>query len=80
MKAYTLRMDDDLLSAVKQIGLKEKKSVKDIILEALKQRIYGRASKAQQIKERKVLERGALLASRLSDQQVVASIREDRDR
>ena len=80
MKVYTLRMDDDLLSAVKQMGLKEKKSVKDIILEALKQRIYGRASKAQQTKERKLLERAALLASRLSDQQVVASIREDRDR
>ncbi len=80
MKAYTLRMDDSLLMSIKQLGLKEKKTVKDIILEALQERIYQRASKSQDLKEKKLFERAAMLASRLSDKQVVASIHEDRDR
>ena len=80
MKAYTLRIEDGLLSTLKEMGIKEKKSVRGIILEALQQRIYARASKTQEFKERKVLERAALLASRLSREDVVRAIREDRGR
>ena len=80
MKVYPLRMEDSLLSTLKQIGIKEKKSVRDIILEALQQRIYVRASKAHELKERKILERAAVLARRLTTQQVIDSIREDRER
>ena len=56
MKAYTLRMEDGLLTSIKQLGLKEKKSVKDIILEALQEKIYQRASKSQDLKEKKLFQ------------------------
>ena len=80
MKAYTLRMEDELLDALKEVGLREKKSLKSIIIEALQDKLFARANKSQSLKEKKVLQRAAQLASRLSDEQVVASIREDRDR
>lgn len=79
MKMYTLRLEDDLLSVVKQLGIKEKKSIKDIILEALRDKIYKKATASQNLKEKRMFERAAILARRLSDEQVVASIREDRD-
>ncbi len=80
MKAYTLRMENNLLSTLKELGIKEKKSIRDIILEALQQRLYARVSKTQELKERKILERAAFLASRLSREDVVKTIREDRRR
>ena len=80
MKAYTLRMEDELLTALKEVGLKEKKSLKSIILEAVHDKLFSRANKSQSLKEQKLLQRAAKLASRLSDEEVVASIREDRDR
>lgn len=80
MKAYTLRMEDDILTALKEAGLKEKKSIRDIILEALREKLFARARKSQSLKEQKMLQRAAILASRLSDEEIVASIREDRKR
>ena len=80
MKVYTLRMEDSLLSVLKQIGIKEKKSIRDIILEALQQRLYARASKSEEFKEQKILQRAAFLANRLSKEDVVRAIREDRGR
>ena len=80
MKMYTLRLEDQLLSTLKEIGFKEKKSIKDIILEALREKIYKKSTISQNLKEKKMLERAAMLASRLSDEEIVASIREDRDR
>jgi hypothetical protein len=80
MKAYTLRMDEDMLTSIKQLGLKEKKSIKEIILEALQERVYQRATKSQDLKEKKLFQRAAMLASRLSDKQVLDSIHEDRNR
>ena len=80
MKAYTLRLDDHLLMSIKEIGLKENKSLKKFIIEAIEEKLSKNASKSEGFKRRKLYERAARLASRLTDEQVVASIREDRDR
>ena len=80
MKAYTLRLEDELLSTLKEIGLKEKKSLKAIILEALQEKIFLRGKDSQSLKEKKLMQRAARLASRLSDEQIVSSIREDHGR
>jgi len=80
MKAYTLRLEDQFLSTLKELGIKEKKSVRQIILEALHNRVNTRVSSAKELKERKMLERAAVLASRLPIEEVVKSIREDRQR
>ena len=80
MKAYTLRLEEDLMLALKQVSLKEKKSLKTVIIEALKTTIFKRTSKSESLKEQKLLQRAAHLAGRLSDADVMRSIREDRDR
>ena len=80
MKAYTLRIEENLLSTLKQIGIKEKKTIREIILDALQKRIHDRASKTQELKERKMLQRAALLAGRISKEDIVSAIREDRNR
>ena len=78
MKAYTLRLEDQLLTTLKEIGFKEKKSLKSIIIEALQEKIFKRGKNSQNLKEKKLMEKTARLASRLNDQQIIASIREDR--
>ncbi len=80
MKAYTLRLDDRLLMSIKEIGLKENKSSKQFIIEAIEEKLSKYASKSEDLKRRKMYERAAHLASRLTTEQVVASIREDRER
>lgn len=80
MKAYTLRLDDHLLRSIKEIGLKENKSLKQFIIEAIEEKLSKHASKSEDLKQRKLYERAARLASRLTTEQVVASIREDRER
>lgn len=80
MKAYTLRMEEDLMTALKEISIKEKKSLKVIILDALQNKIFSRMSKSDKLKEQKLLQRAAHLAHRLSDKDVLHSIREDRAR
>ena len=80
MKAYTLRLDDQLLMSIKEIGLKENKSLKRFIIEAIEEKISRQAPKSEDYKRRKMYERAARLASRLTDEQVVAYIREDRER
>ena len=80
MKAYTLRLEDELLSTLKEIGLKEKKSLKAIIIEALQEKIFSRAKSSQSLGEKKLMQRAARLASRLSDEEIVSSVREDRSR
>jgi predicted DNA-binding ribbon-helix-helix protein len=78
MKAYTLRLEDQLLTILKEIGFREKKSLKSIIIEALQEKIFKRGKSSQNLKEKKLMEKAARLASRLNDQQIIASIREDR--
>ncbi len=80
MKAYTLRVEDDILSTLKEIGIKENRSVKDIILEAIEQCVSRRASKSQSLKEKTRLEWAARLAQRVPLEDIVRSIREDRGR
>jgi hypothetical protein len=58
MKVYPLRMDDAMMDRLKAIGLKEKKSLRDIILGALEEKIQKREEaklKAKQENERKLL-------------------------
>lgn len=80
MKAYTLRLEDRLLLAIKEIGLKENKSLKQFIIEAIEEKLSKNTTKTEDLKRRKMYERSARLASRLTTEQVVASIREDRER
>lgn len=79
MKAYTLRMEDQELDALKQLGLKERKSIKDIIMELIRERVYKKTRNFQTLQEKKMLERVAKIARRVSDEEIVASIRHDRD-
>ena len=80
MKAYTLRMDEETLTALKQIGIKEHKTVKDIILDALQQRIHGKARQSQDMKEKRLLEHAAVLARKIPKDDILYSIHEDRQR
>ena len=80
MKVYTLRIEEELMSTLKEVGLKEKKSLRVIIIEALQAKIFARASKSESLKEQRMMERAARLASRLRDQDIVGSLREDRSR
>lgn len=80
MKAYTLRLEDELISTLKQVSLKEKRSLRAIIIEAIQVKISTLASKSDNLKEQRMMERASRLASRLKDEDIVASIREDRHR
>ena len=80
MKAYTLRLEEELMSTLKEIGLREKKSLKTIICEALREKIFSRGKNSQSLEEKKLMGRAARLASRLDDKEIVSSIREDRGR
>ncbi len=80
MKAYTIRMEDQDLYALKQKGLREHRTIKDIIMEAIRETIHKKVEHHQSLKEKKMFERAAVLASRLSIEDVVKSIREDRER
>lgn len=80
MKAYTLRLKDRLLLAIKESGLKDNKSLKQFIIEAIEEKLSKNTTKTEDLKRRKMCERSARLASRLTTEQVVASIREDRER
>jgi len=80
MKAYTLRLEDELISTLKQVSLREKKSLRAIIIEAIQAKIFTQASKSENLKEQRLMERAARLAGRLKDGDIVTSIREDRQR
>ena len=80
MKAYTLRMDDKLLSALKELGIRENKSMRDILLDAIAQRLDRGASRSKDLKERQSWERASRLARCIPLKNVVATLREDRDR
>ncbi len=80
MKVYTLRLEDEFISTLKEIGLKEKKSLRTIIIEALQDKIFKRVSKSDSLKEQKKMEHVARLASRLKDDDILKSLREDRQR
>ena len=80
MKAYTLRLEDHMWTQIKETCLKEKKSLKRFIFEALEEKFFKEASKSEDLKRKKLFQDAARLSRRLTTEQVVASIREDRDR
>jgi hypothetical protein len=57
MKAYTLRLDDGVLDALKHIGIKEKKTVREIMLECIAKRISHSLSENESLKEQREMEK-----------------------
>jgi hypothetical protein len=80
MKAYTLRLDDGVLDALKHIGIKEKKTVREIVLECIEKRISHKLSEDESLKEQQEMEKVAKLLSRLPTQKVIESIRKEREK
>ena len=80
MKAYTLRMDDKLLTALKELGIREHKSMRDILLDAIADRLDRGASRTRSLKERQSWEKASRLARCIPLKNVVSALREDRDR
>jgi hypothetical protein len=80
MKAYTLRLDDDTSSALKRVSLQEKKTIREIMLELIRQKIALTVSRAERIREQKELEDNLHLLNRLSVEKVTRTIGENRNR
>jgi len=80
MKAYTLRMDDNILGELKTIGIKEKKSIRKLLMDLIASRISKDAEKSDSIAEQRRLSRVQRLLQRLPEEQVTRSIREMRNR
>ncbi len=80
MKAYTLRMDDDILGELKTIGIKEKKSIRKLLMDLIASRISKDAEKSDNIVEQRRHSRVQKLLQRLPEEQVTRSIREMRNR
>ena len=80
MKAYTLRMEDGLLTALKELGIKEHKSMRNILLDAIAERLDRGASHNPSLKERQSWQKASRLARCIPLNDVVTTLREDRDR
>jgi hypothetical protein len=80
MKAYTLRLDDVVLNALKHIGIIENKSVRQLLLELIDHRISRGISVNENLKEQHELENAVKLLKRLPTQKVVESIRREREK
>jgi hypothetical protein len=80
MKAYTLRLDDDTSSALKRVSLQERKTIREIMLELIRQKIALTVSRGERIREQKELEDNLCLLNRLSVEKVTRIIGEDRER
>ena len=79
MKAYTLRLDNQVLDNLKYISLQEKKSIRQILIELIEQRLNNKTTKdvtKQQQEFKKILP----LLNRISSVSMTESIREDRHR
>jgi predicted transcriptional regulator len=80
MKAYTLRLEDDLMNSLKTLSRRTQRSMRDIVAEALKKAVSGDAVAEEEAQYRRSLAQTAKLFSRLDTESVVASLREDRAR
>jgi hypothetical protein len=80
MKAYTLRLDDDTSGALKRVSLQEKKTIREILLELIRQKITLAVSRGERIREQKEFEDNLRLLNRLSIERVAHVIRKDRER
>jgi hypothetical protein len=85
MKAYTLRLEDNVLQALKYISLEEHKSVKVLLTEMIEQKAVSSGGKARELvngksaHDREYRQVQAIL-HKVSDADVVKYIREDRER
>jgi|GEM_PF-2302184 len=79
MKAYTLRIREEVLTALKHLGLKERKTVREILLELIERKLSSSMSKSESLKEQQNIEKVVCLLKRFPPNKVVQSIREDRD-
>jgi hypothetical protein len=80
MKACTLRLDDGVLDALKHIGIKEKKTIREIVLECIETRISHGLSENESLKEQQKMEKAARLLFRLPAHKVAKSIRKEREK
>ncbi|VAX37662.1 hypothetical protein MNBD_UNCLBAC01-1657 [hydrothermal vent metagenome] len=84
MKAYTLRIEDNLLNTLKHIGIETHKSVREILLDAAKKEIdfYKNIIKFENISNKEDLEAKKIsrILSKCSDKNIVTSIQSDRQR
>jgi hypothetical protein len=80
MKSYTLRLDDEVLDALKHIGIIENKTVREIVLECIEKRISRKLSEGESLKEQREMEKAAKLLTRLPTQKVIESIRKEREK
>ena len=80
MKAYTLRLSDNVLTNLKFLSLHEKKTVRQILLEIIEERLRKKNTKKQHPEIKQSQQRMARLLQRVPLERVVESIREDRER
>jgi hypothetical protein len=78
MKAYTLRLDDELLEGLKYICLEERKSIKKMLLDLIQEKLT-----AYSIPKRREEQEGTRvkkILDKIQDKDVIQLIREDRER
>lgn len=78
MKAYTIRMDDSLLEQLKLKAVQEKTTIRQLVLDGINE--IMKKKKKKKILTSSESKRMSELCSRVSTEQVVQWIREDRDR
>ena len=77
MKAYTLRIEEELLNKLKHISIEERKTIRELLIELIHLKIYE--SEYTTIEEGEV-EKVASILTRIEDNKVFHRIREDRER
>ena len=80
MKAYTLRLEDDLMQSLKTLSRRTQRSMREIVSLALQKAVSGDAVAEEEAQYRRALARSARLYSRMDMDGVVTMIREDRER
>ena len=77
MKAYTLRIEEELLNKLKHISIEERKTIRELLIELIHLKISE--SEYTTIEEGEV-EKVASILTKIEDNQVFHRIREDRER
>ncbi len=80
MKAYTLRLDDEKMLALKMIALKEKKNLRQILLELIDKKISEYLPRNRKKEKKDSAKKALELLQRISVEEIVDSIRKDRER
>ncbi len=80
MKAYTLRVQNEVLDALKHISLKEHKTMRGILLELIEKKISSHSAHSEKMEEQKEMERVAHLMRKMPIGKVVKIIRGEREK